>query len=1032
MGHFGPGRLSMGRSPRWRFPKFLRWILIGALAAAPFLYEMRTSALQSWLLSNYARKMSFQREPGPSPNIIFPEHGPFDMRAGYARIPDFERRLSANGFQITEQARFSPELERAAKWGFRPPYAEPAATKLAILGMDGQPLYRGPIAVHSFGSFEEIPPLAVKSLLIIENRELIEPADSRSNPVVDWDRLAKAALFYAGHKLGLPLSVQGGSTLATQMEKYRHSNDGRTDSILAKLRQMTDASLRVYQKGPDTRAERRQIVLNYLNSIPLAAAPGYGEIHGIGEGLQVWFGLDLQDVRAHYSLPDENPEKAKAFKHLLALQCSVKAPSYYLLKNRPALEARVNYYTQLLADIQAIPRSFAESVKTTPITFSTERQSLPPHSFAENKAINEIRSKLASQLGLSGFYELDRLHLDVESTIHPKLQHAATHLFASLQDPQFVTSAGLRGERLLAKGDPSKVIYGMMLYEKTPDGNQLRVITDNLNAPFNINTGMKMQLGSTAKLRTLVHYLDMAALLFDQLSPLDSQALSGNIAAARDPITRWAAETLSQNRGLDLGKFLQMALDRRYASGAGEVFFTGGGAHTFRNFDKQDSGRMITVREATVRSVNLVYVRLMRDIVRYYEARLPYNTQDILSDIQHPARHRMLQEIADEESRYFLAQAYKSFEKRSPDGIVTALLDKKAKSERHLAILFYAWHPGSAPEALAQWMEHHLGPLDQVQLQRLVKAYGNPQLNLADYGYLLGIHPLRIWCAGKLARNPSLKWDQVWKDSAPASRSSSAWLFKIRNRSAQDLRLRIRFERDAFVRIAEQWKRLGYPFDRLVPSYATALGSSGDRPEALADLMGILLNKGVQKPPVRMTRLRFAGGTPYETVMAPAVVKEKRVLHSEVAQAVLPVLAQVVQSGSAVRLAGAFKTGDKARVVGGKTGSGDNRFDTVGRYGQRTSSRAIDRTAVFAFYIEDRYFGVITALVMGEDAAEYSFTSSLPLAILKLMAPEIEASLTDTPHLAPGDLTLASRQDSAGLINLSYGSPKDLDPGRSQ
>jgi membrane peptidoglycan carboxypeptidase len=963
--------------------------------------------------------MSFRRESGPSPNIVFPKHGPFDIRAGYALIPDFERRLSALGYRTTEQARFSPELEQAAKWGLLPPYSEPASTKLTIRGMDGQNLFQAPVAGHLFNSFEEVPPLVVKSLLVIENRELSEPADFRTNPVVDWNRLAKAALFYAGNKLGLPLPVQGGSTLATQMEKYRHASDGQTDSIMAKLRQMTDASLRVYQKGPDTREERRHIVLNYLNSIPLAAAPGYGEIHGIGDGLNVWFGIKLQDARRQLILSDNSPEKANAFKHLLALQCSVKAPSYYLLRNHAALENRANYFAQLLADIQAVPQDFADLVKAAPLEFSSKKPATYRSAYAENKAMNEIRTRLVSQLGLPGLYELDRLHLDVESTINPTLQHSAVDLFEKLHDSQFVDSAGLRGERLLAKGDPSKVIYGLMLYEKTPKGNLLRVVTDSLNAPFNINTGMKMQLGSTAKLRTLTSYLHIMASLHEQLSPLNSTVVEKLAGTARDSITRWAADTLNQHRGIDLDAFLQLALDRKYSASPGEVFFTGGGAHVFHNFDKKDNGRIVTIREATARSVNLAYIRLMRDIVRYYEARLPYNRDLILSDIANPERRWMLQEIADEESRHFLYSAYKSFINKSQDEIVKLILGKKAISDRHLTILFYAWNRQSDEASLAQWLEKHLGRIDPERLALLIKAYGNAQLDLSDYGYLLGLHPLRIWCGQQMAQNPSIKWNDLWENSAEACRISSEWLFKTRNRSAQDLRLRIRFERDAFAAITNQWKQLGFPFDRLVPSYATAIGSSGDRPEALAQLMGILVNDGVQLPSIRMTRLRFGEGTPYETALEPADAKEKRVLHPSVARAILPVLAEVVQSGSAARLSGAFRIGDKALVVGGKTGSGDNRFDTVGRYGQRTSSRSVDRTAVFAFYIEDRYFGVLTALVPGKDAEAYGFTSSLPVAVLKLLAPAIEESMSSHPAPPAKDMAMMSRpsipdQTSAG------------------
>ena len=72
----------------------------------------------------------------------------------------------------------------------------------------------------------------------------------------------------------------------------------------------------------------------------------------------------------------------------------------------------------------------------------------------------------------------------------------------------------------------------------------------------------------------------------------------------------------------------------------------------------------------------------------------------------------------------------------------------------------------------------------------------------------------------------------------------SAWLLTPRNRKAQDLRLRIRFERDAFARMTPYWQRLGFPFKTMVPSYATALGNSSDRPVALADLIGILVNDG--------------------------------------------------------------------------------------------------------------------------------------------------------------------------------------------
>jgi hypothetical protein len=192
------------------------------------------------------------------------------------------------------------------------------------------------------------------------------------------------------------------------------------------------------------------------------------------------------------------------------------------------------------------------------------------------------------------------------------------------------------------------------------------------------------------------------------------------------------------------------------------------------------------------------------------------------------------------------------------------------------------------------------------------------------------------------------------------------------------------------------------------PEFIDSSGLRGDRPEALAQLMGILLNDGRRMPSIRMLRLRFADGTPYETAMEPAYSQGTQVVPPEVARAILPVLAQVVQTGSAARLSGAFKIGDRTLVAGGKTGSGDNRFDSVGRWGQRTASRSVDRTAVFVFYIEDRFFGVITTFVPGKEAAGYGFTSSLPVTILKLMSRDIEALWQPGSASSAKKLALAS------------------------
>jgi membrane peptidoglycan carboxypeptidase len=234
--------------------------------------------------------------------------------------------------------------------------------------------------------------------------------------------------------------------------------------------------------------------------------------------------------------------------------------------------------------------------------------------------------------------------------------------------------------------------------------------------------------------------------------------------------------------------------------------------------------------------------------------------------------------------------------------------------------------------------------------------------------------------------------------SAGARQLSSQWLFSSRAHGAQDLRLRIRVERDAFRRMTPYWQQLGFPFPRLVPSYATAIGSSSDRPAALAELMGIIVNDGVRQPMLRFTRLHWGEGTPYETVMVPKHDAGERVMEPEVARALRGALAAVVENGTARRIAGAFKTADGKKIVaGGKTGSGDNRVKSFGRGGWLKSSRVVNRTATFTFYIDDHYFGVLTAFVPGKEAGGYEFTSALSVSVLRLLAPALNARMAGKP-----------------------------------
>jgi membrane peptidoglycan carboxypeptidase len=162
--------------------------------------------------------------------------------------------------------------------------------------------------------------------------------------------------------------------------------------------------------------------------------------------------------------------------------------------------------------------------------------------------------------------------------------------------------------------------------------------------------------------------------------------------------------------------------------------------------------------------------------------------------------------------------------------------------------------------------------------------------------------------------------------------------------------------------------------------------------------MGITLNDGIKLPTGSIDKLSFAQGTPYETTLVRSA-EPVRVMAPEVAQTLRRTLLGVVNDGTASRLRGAYTAADgQPMPIGGKTGTGDNRFDRFAAGGGITSSRAVDRTATFVFYLGDRFFGTITAYAPGPDAARFTFTSAIAAQLLRVLEPELKP-LLDTPDV---------------------------------
>ncbi len=1017
---------TTARRPLWRSILRATWYLIplalGLGAGALVSYELENSTLQARYFSQYIQQLDYELRPGPSPRIAFPSGGPFNQRRGYARLPELLGNLREHGFSITEQVQMNAELAQLIEGGIAPPYPEPSVAGLLVRTADGAVLRDARDDDRVFTSFAQIPDVIIESLLFIENKELLKADRPRHNPTLEWDRLVKATMLYSASRVGFSVDVEGGSTLATQLEKFRHSPAGRTSSPAEKLRQIISASLKAYRDGEDTTLRRREIVVEYLNSMPLAAAPRYGEVHGLGEGLAAWFGLSLHDVVADLDRSSPLSAQARAFNHVLALIAALPAPSTYLLYDRPGLERRMASYATLLERAGILDPELARAVREQPLDFVVYQPEPPTTDYVDRKAITAARKELLNLTGVPTMYELDQLHLESEFTIDTELQAQVVDFFRSLADPDFVRANGLTYKYLLRNSDPSKVLYSLILYERTPQGDLLRVQADSLDQPFDLNRGAKIELGSTAKLRTMAHYLEIIAMLYEEMASLDTASLRIRSRAGRDPLTRWVADELSAEERPDLAELLDRALDRKYSAWSGESFLTGGGLRRFMNFGKV-VWRMPTMRLSFHHSINLPFIRLMRDIMLYHRARLEYDADLVLSDPTNEDRIDMLTELAEQESRVSLARAYRKLAGLDEVELVKRVVRRDSRPSRRLrkvSILYFAWHPAPTMTGLRDWLALHFGETSEAEVLRMWRAYGNPGLSLQDYAYLMSRRPLEIWCGGKLLREPDLTWDEILRRSVEARHRSYRWLFQTRNSRAQARRLNVRIERDAFERMTPYWRRLGFPFSQLVPSYATSIGSSGDRPAALAELVGIILNDGILKPPISISELRFARGTPYETAMAPDESLGERVMEVEVARALRKLMSGVVAEGTGMPVSGVFYRGDgRLAPIGGKTGTGDNRRKTFNRWGELRTSHAVNRTASFVFFI-DRYYGVLTAIVPGRDAEHYTYTSKLPLRVLRLMAPMINRSLRrPTDYLQAADEPRESQQLQAAADTQS-------------
>jgi membrane peptidoglycan carboxypeptidase len=1012
----------MEENPRKRKHIFAKCIIavVFFLIVTAFVWEVQTSQIQAQLLSYVSSLFSYWTEPGASEDVRYPHSGPYDQRLGYSQIHDYKDSLIEKGYKVESQARFSPALMRATKHGLFTIYKEKTQAGLQIYDRDNNIISSSFYPQRIYQNLESIPDIVVQTLLFIENRELLDEKYPYRNPAIEWDRFIKAIVDVAIHKVNPAHKSIGGSTMATQLEKYRHSPDGRTAEGSEKGRQMLSAALRAYLDGKDTLSARQQLVVDYINSVPLAAMSDYGEVNGLGDGLSAWYGADFDQVNKDLSSiskvsSEDMPRVAQSYKQILSLFLAHRRPSHYLVDDQNALKILTDKHLRILNNNGIISNSLNNAAISANLSLrnptpqqkaksQTVEQTMDRNVKLSNSAANAVRAHLSSVLGVPFLYSLDRLDLIVNSSIDNRIQHEVINVLRQLNDLEYAKSVGMVGARLL--GEKVKdVNYSFLLYEHVNGANLMRIQADNLNTQLNINEGGKLELGSTSKLRTLITYLEIMDELHKRYvdsSPEEiRQALSE--VPPSDKLSNWALSYLLSASDRSLRTMLESAMERRYSGNPGERFFTGGGSHSFVNFDGSENGKMATVTEALQDSINLSFIRIMRDIVNYYTYQLPEDAEEALSNPNSPKCMEYLIIFAEKEGMTYTKRFYAKYRNKAPEAIMNRLLSDINPTSAKLAVVFRSVKPKASFKDFSVFMRANCQQeLTDEEISDLHQKYSKEAFNLQDRGYIAGVHPLELWTveyllanlkdnlANNVADNKTVTLDDLKRDGVKERQEVYSWLFKSNSDHARIIRIRTVIEEEAFREIHKAWRRVGYPFDYLTPSYATAIGVSGDRPAALAELMGIIQNKGIRYPTVRIQRLQFAKGTPYETTMCIDKDAGEQVIAPEIADIAKRTLINVVENGTAKRLHKTFiKSNGIEVLVGGKTGTGDNRREVYGARGRIAESTVMSRTATFVFLIGDRFFGTITAYVAGKEAAQYKFTSSLPVQLVKVLSPKL-------------------------------------------
>ena len=442
------------------------------------------------------------------------------------------------------------------------------------------------------------------------------------------------------------------------------------------------------------------------------------------------------------------------------------------------------------------------------------------------------------------------------STLVEPAQEPVTRLLRSLRDPATVQALGLKGLHLLDdRGDPARVIYSFTLYEKTA-GAQPRAGADRQLRP-----AVRHQRGGAPRPRLLgqaphAHHLPRGR---------RRAARAARAARARRAPRHRGAPARSAHR---LGRRVSRPSSRQGAPAhAGrrdgapvlgeprEEFSTGGGLQAFHNFEPEDDARIMSVRDAFRHSVNLVFIRLMRDVVRYHLYREPESLGRILEDPARSATARRTSRASPTaRAASSSASFYRKYQGKTPAEALELLVERRPPD------------PAAARDdpALGEPRGERRGParaaLRAPARRRPGRRGGRGAPHEVRARRVLA-HGSRVHRAGASARavarsttcatHPGASLDGHAAARAPPSgRRSTAGSSRPRGATRRTSASRTCSSSAPSSRSSAAGSASAIPSRRSRRRSRAPIGASGDRPAALAELMGIIVNDGVRHPTV--------------------------------------------------------------------------------------------------------------------------------------------------------------------------------------